>query len=59
MSHERLAAKILLDGLRERGILVRWWNKPRISNYLRITVGTDQEMKALCGAMKEILAENP
>ncbi len=59
VSHERLAAKILLDGLRERGILVRWWNKPRISNYLRITVGTDQEMKALCGAMKEILAENP
>lgn len=59
VSHERVAAKTLLDGLRERGILVRWWNKPRISNYLRITVGTDREMKALCAAMKEILAENP
>ncbi|MEA4955636.1 MAG: histidinol-phosphate transaminase [Pseudoflavonifractor sp.] len=57
VSHESISAKMLLDGLRQRGILVRWWDKPRIRNYLRITVGTDEDMKALCSSLKEILAE--
>lgn len=48
----------LLDGLRERGILVRWWGKPRISGYLRITIGTDGEMEALCKAMEDLIREN-
>ncbi len=57
-SHERVPGKVLLDGLRERGILVRWWDKPRIRNYLRITIGTEEDMEALCRAMREIIAEN-
>lgn len=56
-SHEKLPGKELLDGLRRRGILVRWWDKPRIRDYLRITIGTEEEMKALCRAVKEILRE--
>ncbi len=44
----------LLDGLRERGILVRWFDRPRIRDYLRITVGTDGEMDALTAALKEL-----
>ena len=55
ISHPDIPAKVLLDGLRERGILVRWWDKPRISNYLRITVGTDQEMEALCQALTQMI----
>lgn len=51
ISHETVSAKTLLDGLREKGILVRWWDKPRISNCLRVTVGTDEEMDALCKAI--------
>lgn len=51
LSHSRKSAKELLDGLRARGILVRWWDKPRISNHLRITVGTDGEMEALFSAL--------
>jgi histidinol-phosphate aminotransferase len=38
--------------LRERGILVRHFNKPRISGFVRISIGTDEEMDALleeCG----------
>ena len=54
-SHRDVPAKELLDGLRSRGILVRWWNRPRISNHLRITIGTDQEMDALCAALEELL----
>lgn len=55
--HPKAAAKALLDGLRQRGILVRWFDRPRISDYLRITVGTDEEMTALCKAMKELMEE--
>lgn len=58
ISHEKVPAKILLDGLRERGILVRWWDKPRISNCLRVTVGTDEEMAAFCTAVEELVREN-
>ena len=56
-SHPHTAAKTLLDGLRQKGILVRWWDKPRISNYLRITIGTDQEMDALCHALAQLLEQ--
>jgi histidinol-phosphate aminotransferase len=55
-SHPKLSAKSLQNGLREKGILVRWFNKPRIDNYLRISIGTDAEMDALCIALKELLA---
>jgi len=35
---------ILFERLREKGILVRYFNKPRIDNFIRITIGTDTEM---------------
>lgn len=55
VSHPGTSGKALLDGLREKGILVRWWKDERIKDYLRITVGTDEEMDALCRALKELL----
>ena len=45
----------LYKELRARGILVRHFTTPRISNYNRITVGTREEMEALVSAVKEIL----
>ena len=54
-SHPDHSGKELLDGLREKGVLVRWWNQPRISNYLRISVGTDAEMDVLLSALRELL----
>ncbi|WP_294510341.1 histidinol-phosphate transaminase [uncultured Intestinimonas sp.] len=56
--HPKVAAKTLLDGLRQRGILVRWFDRPRISDHLRISVGTDEEMDALYQAMKELTEEH-
>ena len=56
--HPKVAAKTLLDGLRQRGILVRWFDRPRISGHLRITVGTDEEMDALCAALQELTEEH-
>ncbi|GAA5524893.1 histidinol-phosphate aminotransferase [Microbulbifer aestuariivivens] len=50
-----MAAETVYNALRERGILVRYFNKPRISEYLRISIGTDDEMDALLAALREIL----
>ncbi|MDE6517539.1 MAG: histidinol-phosphate transaminase, partial [Acetatifactor sp.] len=48
-SHERIPAKEIFRALKERDIYVRYWDKPRINNSLRITVGTDEEMDTLLG----------
>ncbi|WP_250459152.1 histidinol-phosphate transaminase [Microbulbifer litoralis] len=47
-------AESLYLALRERGILVRYFNKPRIAGYLRISIGTDGEMDQLLAACREI-----
>lgn len=49
------AAK-LAAGLRERGILVRHFRLPRIDQYLRISVGTDEECAQLVKALSELVA---
>lgn len=46
-SHETIPAQQMFQALREADIYVRRWNKPRIAEYLRITVGTDEQMDRL------------
>ena len=46
-SHERIPAKEIFEVLKRERIYVRYFNQPRIDGYLRITVGTEQEMEAL------------
>ena len=55
LSRPGWTGKALLDGLRTRGILVRWWSDPPIADWLRVTVGTDEEMQALLRAMAELV----
>ena len=55
VSHPDRSGKALFDGLRARGILVRRWDIKEIENWLRISIGTDEEMSALCGALEELL----
>ena len=43
----------LYQNLRNKGILVRYFNKPVLNDYLRITIGTDEEMAQLLEAIKE------
>jgi histidinol-phosphate aminotransferase len=45
----------LLAALRERRILVRQFDKPRISDFLRITVGTPEQVSALLNALDALL----
>ena len=40
------------------GIVVRWFNSERIQDYLRITIGTDEQMNKLFAALKEIINED-
>lgn len=54
-SHKTVSASIIYEELKARKIFVRYWNKPRISNYLRISIGTNEEMDALFIALEEIL----
>ena len=57
VKHEKISGGELYTKLRERGILVRHWQKPIISDYNRITVGSLEEMQALIDAVKDILEE--
>ena len=56
-SHDRMPAREIFRRLRERHIFVRYFDRPRIDNYLRITIGTDEEMDRFFAALREILAE--
>ena len=54
-THARVPAQVLFEELKKRHIFVRYFNKPRIDNYLRISIGTDEQMEQLYKALKEIL----
>jgi histidinol-phosphate aminotransferase len=54
-THPGYPASDLFARLRDRGIIVRYFDKPRISNYLRISIGTEDENGALETALKELL----
>ena len=54
-THEKLPADEIFKYLKEKNIYVRYWNKPRINNHLRISVGTDEEAKILIDALEELL----
>jgi histidinol-phosphate aminotransferase len=54
--HAQRDAGELAKALRERSIIVRHFKLPRIDQFLRITVGTDDECQALVAALREILA---
>jgi len=55
--HERVGGERIYRGLKERGVLVRHFNHPRIEAFNRITVGTDAQMQTLLTALDEILKE--
>lgn len=56
-SHKTVPAEDIFKALREEDIYVRYWNKPRINNSLRITIGTDSEMDRLIAFLRNYLSE--
>jgi histidinol-phosphate aminotransferase len=45
----------LYRGLKEREILVRYWNRPRLDDKIRITVGTEEENGVLLEALEGLV----
>lgn len=54
-AHKTRSAKEIYEALRGADIFVRYFDKPRIDNYLRITIGTDEEMEVLYDFLKKYL----
>ncbi len=57
-THHGIRAQELFRALREADIYVRHWDKPRISEYLRITVGTDEQMDRLLTFLRDYTVKN-
>lgn len=54
-SHKTVPAKEIFEAARAENIYVRYFARERIDNYLRITIGTDEEMKTLIDFLKRFL----
>ena len=54
-SPKKKSAQYIFEELKKRNIFVRYWNKPVICDYLRISIGTDEEMDRLFNALEEII----
>lgn len=55
ITHDKLPAKEIFEKLKEAKIFVRYFDKPRINNYLRVSIGTREEMEALLAKLKELV----
>jgi histidinol-phosphate aminotransferase len=53
----RLSAQQVYEGLKARGILVRWWNLPRIADKVRITVGSPTQNGRLLTELRSLLGQ--
>ncbi|MEL7609186.1 MAG: histidinol-phosphate transaminase [Bacillota bacterium] len=55
--HPQKGGRELFAALRAQGVLVRRFDKPRIGEYLRISIGTDEQMQRLIEALQRALGE--
>ncbi|WP_195479326.1 histidinol-phosphate transaminase [Coprococcus comes] len=53
VSHPEYDAKELFEAMKAKGIYVRFWGSERIEQYLRVTIGTREEMEALFAFLRE------
>ena len=54
-THKSVPAAKIFEELKKRNIYVRYFNKPVIDNYLRITIGTKEQMDKLFEALQDIV----
>lgn len=55
--HEKLAGIHIYEELRRRKIYVRYFNQPKIDDYIRITIGSDKQMETAINALKDIIGQ--
>ena len=56
-SHKTIPAKDIFEALKKHDIYVRYWNKERLNNSLRISIGTDEEMDKLVAFLTKYIGE--
>ena len=56
-SHKSIPAKDIFEALKAEDIYVRYWNKAKINNCLRISIGTDEEMDKLIAFLIQYVGE--
>ncbi len=54
-TNPKVKASYIFEELKKKNIFVRFFNKPKINEYLRISIGTDDEMDTLFEALREII----
>lgn len=57
VTHERVPAEELFEALRKEQIYVRYFKQPGLDQYLRISIGTDEEMETLYAFLEEYLKQ--
>lgn len=55
--HPEVGGDVIFRKLRERGVIIRHWDKPALINYNRITIGSREQMDILLREVREVLAE--
>lgn len=55
--HPGIGGDVLFRKLRERGVIIRHWDKPEINDYNRITIGSKEQMDILLREVRDILKE--
>ncbi len=55
--HPRIPAEMLFTQLKAHNILVRYFDKPRINKYLRVTIGTDADMQTFVQVLSKIVKQ--
>jgi len=53
--HASIEASVLFQALRERNIVIRYFSAARINEYIRISIGNDQEMQTCVEVLAEII----
>lgn len=53
--HREMPAKSIYLALKENGVLVRYFDSPRIDNYLRVTIGTVDDMKTFIEILDSVV----
>ena len=51
------SAKEIFEAAKKEGILFRYFNQPRINDYLRITIGVDDDMKKVISFLRDFLTK--
>jgi len=58
VSHPEYDARELFEALKKHDIYVRFWGSERIEQYLRVTIGTKEEMEALFAFLREYMGKD-